>query len=209
MIKNIIFDIGNVLVINDHNAIFDGIINKDEYEKFNNLIFKSPTWAKLDLGTISTTDAIIQMEKNCNAFEKQKVEEIMSTFMSRKKWNDKMIKFAFDAKKNGYKIYLLSNITKCYHDYLENDKNSFIKHFDGGIFSYEEHLEKPDQQIYIELLKKYHINPKQSIFIDDKEQNIMVGKQVGIKGIKFDLHNFETFKKDFSNLINKDECPKL
>lgn len=83
--------------------------------------------------------------------------------------------------KETYKIYFLSNITKETYLYIEE----ILNEFDGGIYSFKVHLCKPDPEIYKKLLCTYNLNKKESIFFDDRQRNVDIGNELGIKSIKF------------------------
>ena len=72
-------------------------------------------------------------------------------------------------KKQGYKLYLLTNITEDSYNYI-NDLININSIFDGGIYSYKEHIIKPDKRIYNLLIDKYNLKRSETIFFDDKEK---------------------------------------
>ena len=87
-------------------------------------------------------------------------------------------------KERGYKLYLLSNITKESYFYI-NDLINIDEIFDGGIYSYQVNLVKPDSNIYNLLINKFNLNKDETIFFDDKEKNVVMAKEVGIKAFVF------------------------
>lgn len=89
-----------------------------------------------------------------------------------------------DLKKGGYKVYLLTNITDDGYDYINNVVN-INKTFDGGIYSYQEHLIKPDTSIYNLLINRFKLNKDECIFFDDKERNVIAARNFGIKSFVF------------------------
>ena len=62
---------------------------------------------------------------------------------------------------------------------------SFLKTFDGGVFSWKEKCMKPDPKIYEILLKRYKIVPEQALFFDDRLENVEGARKVGINGAVF------------------------
>ena len=92
------------------------------------------------------------------------------------------VEIAYELKKKGYHLYLLSNFHKeaiqtMYQQY------DFFDIFEGGVISAEEKVVKPDEEIYTILLERYHLNPEESLFIDDSLANIKAGNRLGIQGI--------------------------
>lgn len=92
-----------------------------------------------------------------------------------------------DLKERGYNIYYLSNWSRWGVEILrEKNKLDFLSLFDGGLFSYEVGVKKPDRKIYDAFLKKFKINPKEAIFVDNKKKNIDAAKKIGLRGVLFD-----------------------
>ena len=87
-------------------------------------------------------------------------------------------------REKGMKMYYLSN----YSDemYCQSEEQlSFLKTFDGGVFSWKEKCMKPDPKIYEILLKRYKIVPEQALFFDDRLENVEGARKVGINGVVF------------------------
>ena len=80
-----------------------------------------------------------------------------------------------ELKEKGYSLYLLSNFHK---EAIKTmfERYDFFKLFDGGVISANEHLVKPDQKIYKLLLERYHLQPEESVFIDDMLANIKMAE---------------------------------
>ncbi|MEA1911046.1 MAG: HAD-IA family hydrolase, partial [Spirochaetota bacterium] len=57
--------------------------------------------------------------------------------------------------------------------------------FDGGVISFEVKLNKPDRRIYDSLLLKYNLDPGETLFIDDIQENITAAEELGIQGIHY------------------------
>ena len=87
-------------------------------------------------------------------------------------------------KERGYHLYLLTNITEDSYHYIYH-LIDIHQIFDGGIFSYQEHLIKPDDAIYQLLLERYHLKKEETIFFDDKKKNVDKANQLGIKSFVF------------------------
>ena len=83
-------------------------------------------------------------------------------------------------KEKGYGIYLLSNYSKELFDKHTKDAD-FLKDIDGKVVSYEIHKVKPDPAIYQYLLEKYHLNPAECVFFDDRPENTKAAEELGIR----------------------------
>ena len=85
-------------------------------------------------------------------------------------------------KKQGFRVYYLSNFPLDVFEEVKNDY-FFFRHFDGGIISAEVKLSKPDIRIYEYLIRHYGLNPEESLYIDDIEENVMAAEAAGMKGM--------------------------
>ncbi len=85
---------------------------------------------------------------------------------------------------NALKLYFLSNMPMPYARLLEQ-KHAFLTAFDGGIFSGDVLLAKPDPAIYQLLQSRYALDPERTVFIDDLTGNIEAAQAQGWQGIHF------------------------
>lgn len=179
--KNIIFDIGNVLL---EFKPFDYLLKHFDEKTMEDLmviIFSSDEWIELDLGTMSIPEIKSRFIDRNPQYEKE-IDFVLDH------WSEMLVplmdnvKFVKILKDKGYKLYLLSNFPitafkEVYHKY------DFFRYFDGLVVSAYEHVIKPDTQIYQILLEKYQLNASECLFIDDMEANILTAKELGIQTI--------------------------
>lgn len=186
MIKNIVFDIGDVLVgYNPEKYIKQNDMKIERVNKANDILIKDNNWREYLNGNI-------KVEKLVQYFE-ERYPELKKEFkvLLLKKYN-KYILYEVKANttllkelSNKYHIYLLSNITK---ETFENIKieYDFMQYIKGGVYSYQEHLSKPEPKIYQKLIEKYQLNPSETIYIDDRKKNIEISKKLGMIGIQYE-----------------------
>ena len=89
-----------------------------------------------------------------------------------------------DLKRVGYKLYVLSNMSREFIDFLRRFPVYGL--FDGEVVSCEEGVVKPEPEIYRRLLGRYGLDPAQTLFIDDRPANIAAAAALGIRGQLFD-----------------------
>jgi putative hydrolase of the HAD superfamily len=77
-------------------------------------------------------------------------------------------------------LYFLSNMPRPYARELEQ-KHAFLQHFDGGIFSGDVLLSKPNPAIYQMLQSRYQLKPESIVFIDDMHANVQAAQDLGWK----------------------------
>ena len=196
MIKNIVFDLGNVLISFKPSEFFD---NKQYPEniktKILSDIFGSKEWIMLDNGEISTREAIDSISLKSTL----KKEEIAHIFNLRTELMfplDQNVRLLPELKKQGFRLYFLSNFPIDIFEEI-NTGYFFFSHFDGGVISSEVKLSKPDIRIYEILIEKYSLVPGECLFIDDIEINVIVAESLGMKGLV-------TFgSQEISNMLEK------
>ena len=182
MIKNIIFDLGNVLVKYSPENFLNKYVKKENQEDFIINIFKSKDWLELDRGTLSYEDAIEVFTKRVPE-EKESIEKLfrenISSCISPIEENVEIMR---KLKNNGYNVYILSNFHQPAFEYIRESWD-FIREFNGDVVSCYYHYIKPERNIYETLLNKYNLTPSETIFIDDVDANINGAKELGIGGI--------------------------
>ena len=98
------------------------------------------------------------------------------------------LKIALDLKRQGKKIYVLSNFPGDQFDkYMK--QNRYLEEFDDMIISGKVGLKKPDIKIYQLALKKFDCIPSQTLFIDDRPENTDSAKELGLNVITLDNPN--------------------
>ncbi len=182
MIKNIIFDLGNVLI----SFIPSEFFRKKNYPEnirktILNDIFKSDEWKMLDNGDITVNEAIDALTLKST----MKREEIAFIFKMRTEIMfplDENVRLLPALKKRGFSLYYLSNFPLDIFEEIRNDY-FFFRYFDGGIISAEVKLSKPDVRIFSFILDKYSLNPEECVYIDDIEENVKSAETLKIKGL--------------------------
>lgn len=182
MIKNIVFDLGNVLISFRPSEYFE----KRNYpetirSRILSDIFRSKEWLMLDNGDINTAECIDAIALKSSL----RREEIAHIFKLRTDMMfplDENVRLLPELKKQGFKLYYLSNFPI---DIFEEIKTGyfFFRYFEGGVISSEVKASKPDRRIYQILLETYSLAAEECLFIDDVEINVRVAEDSGMKGL--------------------------
>lgn len=182
MIKNIIFDVGEVLLTYKWiDAISGSGCSAEDAERVKNAIFTEEFWhIKFDMGLWSDEEMLGYF------IEKYPEDEyIYRHFFAHPEdmpvRRPKVYELLPKLKEKGYKLYILSD----YSEYLSEvhfEFGGFRKYMDGEIVSYKVNLVKPDIRIFERLLSEYNLDPSECIFLDDRERNIEGCEKAGIKG---------------------------
>lgn len=185
MYKNIIFDLGGVVVdFKPRDFLMDHFINKKAEDEVYDLTFGSKEWENLDRGVITRGTANRIMLENAAAHGRTfEVQAVIDEWQSILRTNKRTVKTMCKLKMAGYRLYYLSNIPQDIIDEIR--QRDFFPLFDGGIASCEVHLCKPDPRIFGVLMQKYGLAYDESIFIDDNKQNAQAAYNLGITGILY------------------------
>lgn len=180
-IKNVIFDVGNVLVywtpIKVISAIFPEFKPQDFYHKLR------PIWIDLNLGKLTEDEAINQYQANFS-LSKERLLQLMLGFKTHQKPLKGSIELLKELKEIGINLFAITDNTKGIIEY--HQKNSaFPQYFKDIVVSADLGILKPNRQIYQYLLAKYNLNPYESVFIDDHEPNVKGALAVGMRAFKF------------------------
>ncbi len=182
MIKNIVFDLGNVLISFKPSEYFE----KSDYpENIRTTIltdiFGSKEWLLIDNGEITTSEAINSIALR-SSLKKDEIARIFNLRTDMMFPLDLNVKLLPELKKRAFKLYYLSNFPI---DIFEEVRTGyyFFKYFDGGLISSEAKYSKPDSRFYEILLEKYSLNPQECLFVDDIEINVITAEGLGMKGI--------------------------
>ena len=186
-IKNIIFDLGGVILNLDYAKTVDefkkiGLLNfQDLYsQKMQNIIFDD-----FEKGEVSSAEFISSLIDS----ENLKIKEI--DFINA--WNAMLLEIPMkklefiDALKKDYKVFLLSNTNEIHINKFEDDLkknnmlNQFYKCFDKVYYSSRMGKRKPDENCFKQVLEENQLVPQQTLFIDDSVQHIKGAKRIGIE----------------------------
>ena len=182
MIRNIVFDIGNVLVDycwQDHIAHYG--FTGEKADRIAHAMMLGPDWKELDRGVLRDEEFRRLLISKAPELE-QEILLLMSDLSTLVRRREGSIPWIQDLKARGYHTYYLSN----YGEQVRRDTADsldFMKEMDGGIMSYEVHQIKPDAEIFHTLLDRYGLKAEESIFLDDTNINVDAARDVGMKGL--------------------------
>jgi HAD superfamily hydrolase (TIGR01509 family) len=188
MLKNIVFDLGGVVVAHNEEGF------REKLGKFFDFVFGPDMkcvpsfWCDYDLGllTIDETAAEVAKFRDCDAAT---AKAHMLQAISLQEEVEPTVELIKELKAKGYKLYVLSNMSKEYIEYLR--KLPVFEYFDYQAVSCEQHLGKPDHKFYEYLLSHCNLVPSETIFIDDRKDNVEVAAELGIVPFHFDRRNPE------------------
>jgi putative hydrolase of the HAD superfamily len=197
MIKNIIFDLGNVILNIDTNK------SKEEFFKYGlkdfnqlyTLAAQSEIFDRLEIGVISPEEFFEEFRKI--------TKTDLSNEIIRHCWNALILDYPkgriklLQTLKPRYRTFLLSNTNKIHYDFYtqdlvaEFDINGLESLFEKAYFSHEIGMKKPNPEIFKFVLNQSGLDPYETLFIDDNKHNVAAAEELGIKTIYLKDNNLE------------------
>ena len=184
-IKNIVFDLGGVLVDLDFKAAINGLQEagfanvKEQLLAFD----RNGIFQKFELGEMTADEFRTAIRENSTVtLTDEEVDNL---------WNLMLLEIPREKLelilelRSKYMVYLLSNTNAIHWDYV--CKNAFNyrgfrmeDYFEETFLSFEMHLAKPDKAIFEKVLSEANLLPEETLFIDDSEANCKAAQEVGI-----------------------------
>lgn len=193
--KNIVFDLGGVVFARDPRKFepefikFFSYITLPEMPKF---------WEDYDRGVVTYDEVLVSLAdyNKCDI-------ELAKSNLRRSILTQESIPatrtLIEELKANDLKLYVLSNMSKEFIEFLR--EQPVYKNFDGEVVSCEEHVVKPEKEIYRRLIKRYGLKPSETLFIDDRKANIEAAQEERWHGYHFDAHSPERSCSELRELI--------
>ena len=185
MIKNVIFDYGNVLVDWNPAYLFLPVFGGDE-EKcryFTNHVCNREWFTRMDRGE--------SMDKCVAELQAQFPQYADAVAMFRDRWFDMchgdipgMVEIIQDLKSRGVGVYGLTNWPAATFTEARRRFRT-LAGIDNYVVSSSVKLAKPEPAIYDLLIRKYNLKPQECVFIDDRIDNVNAAKALGISGIVY------------------------
>ena len=184
MIKNLVFDLGNVLIEwNSEKILTFFEPEKERRQLLRQVIFESGVWHQTDKGELSLKEAcdevLVQLDDSYHSavqnifYNWYEVVGVYSGLQEQiRLWAEQ-----------GYRIYILSTTCEIFYRIEKAGLLPIYPLLSGYILSSEVGVVKPELEIYQKLLKKYGIEPTESVFIDDIQANLDTAAELGFETI--------------------------
>ena len=187
MIKNFIFDFGNVLTQYDPIAWATNIMGGDREKGaylHDKTIYNKKFWDDYDAGLCSEEEIIERLSCDIEPEYRNAVKEFTTTVERCFKQYDEMVPVLNELKKRGCRTYLLSNFPKEMFIRVSS-RCPILKLLDDTVVSYKIHLIKPHREIFEYVLNTYGLQAQETLFADDMEVNTKAAQELGIHGYTF------------------------
>lgn len=184
MIKNVVFDFGNVLIGWDPRNLYRKVFESEEEMEYFLREVCNDEWNRLQDSDRTFAEGIAELlpkfpqyEKEINIYFDRWLEMLGEEYPASAK-----LKKILRAE--GYRLYGLSNWSAETFPIVE-ERYTFMKDLDGMVISGFEGIQKPDHRFYHLLLERYNLRPEETVFFDDRLENVIAAREVGIHGFVF------------------------
>jgi len=184
MVKNVIFDLGGVVIEWNPDRILAGYYADPELRAFMKTeLFLHPDWVQLDRGTLNEADLLVRAAVRTGRSTAE-LGGLLDVVRSSLHTKTETVALLERLSARGVPLYCLSNMSSDFFAYLR-ERHSFWGVFRGIVISGDIQMIKPEREIFEFLLQRYGLVAAQTVFIDDNAPNIEAARQLGIHPIWF------------------------
>ena len=200
MIKNIVFDIGNVLIDFAWKATMEELgFNEKCVDTLADGYINNDLWDEMDRGVLSFEEVIQLAVKAMPQYEKE-IRLFVDNLILTIRPFDYSEQWVKDLKSKGFKVFLCTNYpASTFEESVNRGLFPFYPYIDGKIVSSRVHLLKPSVDIFNCLFDTYNLNPADCVFFDDKERNVNGAKKAGMNAFVFE--GYEKACRDLDGLV--------
>jgi putative hydrolase of the HAD superfamily len=205
MIQNIVFDMAWVLFSYEPTKfIREHVSDEGDAELIHRELFCADEWLETDRGALNDEEYLSIVLPRLP----ERLWDVSRWLFGH--WHEMpqpiggMEQLVRELKENGYRLYLLTNMSKRFYSFYQNIPA--VEHFDDLIVSADEHCIKPEPEFFHILFERFALKPEECFFIDDRGENIAAGQALGMEGFCFrqDVGALRTALREAGVKISKD-----
>ncbi len=183
MIKNIIFDLGGVVIDYNPWKVVPRYFDEETSDFLLKNLFFTKEWNDIDRGITTPAAAFAPLKEKLGDENYEKILNIVENWGDYMPPFEETLSLVKQLKADGFKLYVLSNIPPYYHKLMK--EVPALQYFEGIIASCDLKLLKPEPEIFEALLNTFSLKAEECFFIDDMQRNIDGAKRCGIDGFCF------------------------
>jgi len=184
MVRNVIFDVGGVLVEWNPDRILEGYYPDPEMRAImKTALFLHPDWLQLDRGTLNEADLLVRVGGRTGR-PAAELSGLLDAVRASLHTKPDTVALLEKLSARSVPLYCLSNMSSDIFTYLR-ERHSFWGAFRGIVISGELRMMKPEREIFEFLLQRYGLVAAHTIFVDDNRPNIEAARELGIHGVWF------------------------
>lgn len=182
--RNIIFDLGGVVFDWNPEAIIEAVFEDPELQAIiRREVFEHPDWSETDRGTLTRAAAVVRWAQRTGR-PIAELEALMHAADVSMQLKTGTLALMEELADHGLPLYCLSNMPAERYAYLRETYDLWSL-FGGIVISSHVKMVKPEPGIFEHLLTTYHLDPANTLFVDDSPKNISAARSLGIQGILF------------------------
>lgn len=209
MIKNIVFDIGGVILhLNRDGAISRFLqLGINNIEELLDPYLQKGCFLAIENGSMNKEE--FRKELSNIAGRELSNEDILWAYMGfMAEVPQYKLDYIENLRKEGYPIYILSNTNPYVMEYSESEKFSekglpLSYYYDKKFASFEMGTVKPNEDIFLKMIEETGIKPEETLFIEDGPRNIEIAKKLGFQ--TYQPNNFEDWRWHITEILRKDK----
>lgn len=198
MIKNVILDVGMVLVDFCWAEVLKQLgMTGETFEAVADATVRTEEWNEYDRSVKPEEELVATFKKMAPGYEEQiqmfwdHMDGMIKQYPYAKPW-------IFALKAAGYRVYILSNYSARTYELTKETGLDFLPLTNGAVFSFQTGHIKPEKEIYHILMEQYGLNPSECVFIDDNAANLVYPAEIGWSTIQF--HTFSQVQEELKAL---------
>lgn len=198
-IKLILFDFNGVVVLGDHKTTSKhfGRIHHTPWKKVHEILYTKYFNLVVE-NKISEIDAWQKPIKELGW--KQDWQAMRQWHLDQQQFNPPALKMIRQLRLEGYPCVILSKNLVQWFEYKE-DRLHFRMHFDNAVNTQELRLPKASKETMEWICARFNVRPKEILFIEDQEQNLIVPKKMGVHCIFY--KTFQQCEREVIKILGK------
>ena len=183
-IKNVIFDLGGVLLEwKPHEVLARWSPVVEKQRLIRGAVMGTSDWIAFDRGELSESEVIGRIQAR-TGLTAEEVTRFLNTVRDSLIAVPDAVALLQEAKGHGAALYCLSNMPTSVFSHVHR-RYTFWNQFEGVVVSGEVRMVKPERAIFEHVLSRHRLKPHETLFVDDLPENIDAARQVGIDGFVF------------------------
>lgn len=187
MIKNIIFDLGGVVINLKRERAVEALekLGISDADELLGVYSQMGPFLQLETGEITSSEFYDLLLPKCKAGTtctdlRDAFEEFLIEIPGER------LQMLEKLKAKGYRLFVLSNTNPIMFNHwiaeeFKKEGKSINDYFDGIVASFEEGTCKPDPMIFRKLVDRYGLNPEETVMLDDSVKNLQAAESIGLK----------------------------
>jgi len=185
LIRNVIFDLGGVLVTWRPQEIIDAFYADDALRAaVRERVFQHPDWVEMDRGMLDEPALVARFAERMDR-PISEMAALLDHVRDSLRPLPASVALASSLRDRGLTLYALSNMSMPMFRHLES-RYGFFGLFDGIVISGDVKLLKPEREIYEHLVSRFGVRAEETVFIDDLPRNVEAARDVGLEAIRFE-----------------------